>query len=71
MTFDDDFIRLKTDAGDRNYSLKALKLEWPPPELIELPGGFIFERVSYSAITDAQRSTMQFVCRGAEYRPKI
>lgn len=34
MTFDDDFVRLNLSIGVRNIPLKAIGLEWPPPELL-------------------------------------
>jgi hypothetical protein len=68
MTFDDDFIRVCFQTGQRNYVLKSLGLAWPPPELIDI-AGFQFKRSSMSSITDEQRAGMTHVCRGAEYVP--
>lgn len=69
MTFEDDFIRLRTDVGPRNFLLSTFGLDWPPPEKISI-GGFPFVRVGISAITDEQRAQMTHVCRGAEYTPE-
>jgi hypothetical protein len=68
MTFDDDFCRIHFAAGSRNVACIKMKMEWPPPEIIDFGWGFRFERTSYSKITDEQRKTMTHVARGAEYR---
>lgn len=68
MTFDDDFVRVHTEAGVRNWRLKGLGLEWPPPAVIDI-FGFKYERDGISEITDQDRAAMTFVCRGAEYFP--
>lgn len=66
MTFDDDFIQITTETGVKRMYCKALGLEWPPPEVINL-SGFLYERVRYSQITDEQRTGLTMLMRGAEY----
>ncbi len=68
MTFDDDFCQFETEFGaPMRFTCKELKVEWPPPEFIELMI-FRFKRESFSQITDEQRDGMTHVCRGAVYR---
>jgi hypothetical protein len=67
MTFDDDFVQI--DFGDgviRRARCLSNKIEWPPPQILDF-GGFKFDRVSVSEITDEQRAGMSHVCRGAAY----
>jgi hypothetical protein len=80
-TYDDDFVRLHFEAvGPVNVPLRAIGLEWPPPERIVLDGdrcreataeddlGIVLVRERFSEITDEQRAGMTHVARGAEYR---
>jgi len=69
-TFADDFIVLQFDHGVVRQPCKAMGLEWPPPERVEV-FGIPFKRERYSSITDEQREGMTNVCRGAEYSPDI
>lgn len=66
MTFEDDFVRLNTEAGTKDLNCLKNNIEWPPPEVLDVLG-FRYVRVGYSQITDAQRAEMTHVCRGAEY----
>lgn len=71
MTFDDDYIRLLLATGPLDVTCKALGIDWPPPEFIEVKGPLstpTFRRVRYSQISDEDRAEMTHVCRGAEYR---
>lgn len=68
MTFDDDFCQLELQGGTRRFKCKALGVAWPPPMLLEW-GGFTFDQISCSEITDEQREKMTHVCRGALYKP--
>ena len=80
MTFDDDFIRVEGGV----YSVAALGLSWPPPEVLylfvspdrrgvsEVPENHAdaceYQQVSRSQITDEDRAEMTHVARGADYR---
>jgi hypothetical protein len=66
MTFDDDFCRIHFDTGPKDLPCKKNGIEWPPPKVFSF-GGFLFERKSFSEITDQQRQGMTHVMRGAEY----
>jgi hypothetical protein len=68
MTFDDDMISLMTPTGQRRIPVKALGLEWPPPETLTI-SGVQYQRVRYSQIPDEARQGMSHVIRGAEYTP--
>jgi len=68
MTFDDDFARIHFASGTRNIRVKSMGEEWPPPVEIEI-AGVKYTRTNFSAITDAEREKMEYVCRGAEYQP--
>lgn len=63
-TFDDDYIQFEHDGKVSQVALKTLGLEWPPPERVMTADGILFERVSFSSITDEQRSKMTHVARG-------
>jgi hypothetical protein len=67
MTFDDDFIRLLLDGGNKDIPCKANGYEFPPPEEITLMG-FTFKRTRYSQVSDKDRKKMKRVMRGAEYK---
>jgi len=69
MTFDDDFVQLTMQGGTKRYSCKDLGYTWPPPDEITW-GGFLFEQIRRSQITDEQREGMSHVMRGAEYNVK-
>lgn len=72
MTFDDDMARLFMDTGPVNLPLKAIGLEWPPPERLthinglELPEPMTLR--SCSTLTDEQRVGTTHVIRGCVYR---
>ena len=66
MTFDDDFLRLVLDGGNKDIPCKANGFEFPPPEKITLMG-FTFKRTRYSQLTDKDRKKTTMVIRGAEY----
>lgn len=66
MTFDDDMLRVSTPKGNRDFTLKALRLSWPPP-LQQTFWGQPYKRISCSEITDEQRKDMTHVVRGARY----
>ena len=68
-TLDDDFIRIEMQGGTKNLRCKALGIDWPPPEEINVCG-FIFVKVGQSKLTDKMMETMTHVCRGALYQPK-
>jgi hypothetical protein len=68
VTFDDDFIVLTGTGREERVRCKALDIEWPPPERLDL-FGVSWQRESFSRITDAQRAELDFVCRGAQYCP--
>lgn len=68
MTYDDDFILLRTASGPRRIFCEKLGVSWPPPEKLDFLG-FPFVRERMSEITDEQRADMTHVCRGAEYFP--
>jgi len=79
-TLDNDMIRVRTDLfGIRDFRLKSLGLEWPPPEYLYIDsveglrearegddGNFILERVSMSQLTD-QHADHPNLARGATY----
>ena len=76
MTYEDDMIRVRLRDGRRvDFMCKPNGIEWPPPEHLYLRIPIIgggedrahAVRLSYSAITDEQRSGMTHVFRGAEY----
>lgn len=71
MTFDDDYIQLRTPNGPLRVTCKQVGCDWPPPELIGIAGGPfstpVYRRIRYSQISDEQRAGMTRVCRGAEY----
>lgn len=66
MVFDDDFMRLFTPEGERNFLCEQNGASWPPPKFVYFDGEY-YRLVSYSAITDEQRAAMTHVCRGALY----
>lgn len=66
MTFEDDFVELGLSPVVRQRC-KRLGLECPPPEYLALATNLRFRRVSMSTLTDADRASMQHVCRGARY----
>lgn len=68
MTFNDDMVQLEFDGGTRRVTCKALGLDWPPPEFINV-SGFEMMRTGMSCITDEERATMTHVIRGAVYEP--
>lgn len=68
MTFEDDMCQINFEGGMKRISCNDLRLTWPPPSTINI-GGFKFERIRYSQITDEQREGMTNVFRGAEYSP--
>lgn len=69
MTYPDDFLILQFEHGAVRQPCRALGLEWPPPETIEV-FGIQMRRERFSSITDEQREQMTHVCRGAEYLVK-
>jgi hypothetical protein len=66
MTFDDDVIRFKFEGKEQLVRCKDINVAWPPPEKLSFMG-FDMKRVSMSKVTDDERSTLDFLCRGAEY----
>lgn len=73
--YEDDFVRLDLkDMQTMVYTLPDLGLSWPCAALLEITIGDgdrrLFEIVSRSYITDAQRAEMTHVARGAEYRER-
>lgn len=76
-----DFIRIRSDSvGEVNLTLDSLGLSWPPPERLVIDSGgkiraanddddpcFMMERVSMSALTDADMETAEHLARGALY----
>lgn len=66
MTFDDDFVQLEGPHATIHMACKQLGLDWPPPHMIKALGG-VYNRDSYSKITDEQRAGMTHVARGAVY----
>lgn len=79
MTQDNDFIRLHLKIGARNFPVKRLGLEWPPPERIIFDGTrirearpsddpeLIFAQVNRSRLDD-ETAAHPNIARGAEYR---
>lgn len=70
MTFDDDFVRIEFDGGNKNYSCNTMGITWPPAEVISVMG-FDFYRVSMSEISDRDRAALTCVIRGALYRRRV
>lgn len=67
MTFDNDFIVLKTEGRPLWLSCQSLGLDWPPPETYHFQG-FKFTQMRRSQLTDDERAGLTHVCRGAEYQ---
>ena len=68
MTYDDDFLRFEDGPhAGVVLALRDIGAEWPPPERIVTSKGIEYERVSFSMITDEERSTMTNVRRGSAY----
>lgn len=73
MTFEDDFLLFQTPSGPRRIRCQHLNIQWPPPETIRLRGfeppytDIDFKLLRRSEISDADRSELTHVCRGAEY----
>ena len=73
-TYDDDYLQLEAARPDlpymRRMAVRDLGLHWPPPEQIFYDGE-VWERQTFSQLTDEQRAGTTLVCRGALYHPKV
>lgn len=71
-TYDDDYVQLQARRPDlppvQVITLPQLGLHWPPPDKL-FWDGTVWERKSYSQITDSERAGMTHVARGSLYEP--
>lgn len=64
MTFNDDMLKFQQpDGSELNISCKLFGVDWPPPEVMGP-----YTRLSFSQITDTERSMLTNVFRGALYK---